>query len=94
MRKFREGARVGAETRDSADYINALTAAVSLPPREKLMPISMYRLTVPVFQRGLETLKTYLDKAEAFAKEKGIDSADLVAARLSSDMLPLSLIHI
>ncbi len=48
------------------------------------------RLTVPVFQHGLETLKTYLDKAENFAKEKGIDGADLVAARLSSDMLPFS----
>jgi hypothetical protein len=54
------------------------------------MPISMYRSTVPVFQRGLKTLKTYLDKAEAFAKEKGIDGADLVAARLSSDMLPFA----
>ncbi|CAN7530565.1 DUF1993 domain-containing protein [Rhizobium sp. LjRoot258] len=54
------------------------------------MPISMYRLTVPVFQHGLGTLKTYLDKAENFAKEKGIDGADLVAARLSSDMLPFS----
>ncbi|WP_028747263.1 DUF1993 family protein [Rhizobium mesoamericanum] len=54
------------------------------------MPISMYRSTVPVFRRGLETLKTYLDKAEAFAIEKSIDSTDLVAARLSSDMLPFS----
>jgi len=54
------------------------------------MPISMYRLTVPVFQHGLESLKTYLDKAENFAKERGIDGADLVAARLTSDMLPFS----
>lgn len=54
------------------------------------MPISIYRSTVPVFQRGLETLHTYLDKAESFTKERGIDGTDLVAARLSSDMLPLS----
>ena len=54
------------------------------------MPLSMYRLTVPVFQRGLSTLKAYLDKAEAFATEKGIDAASLVGARLAPDMLPLS----
>lgn len=54
------------------------------------MSISMYRLTVPMFQRGLITLKNYLDKAEAFAKEKGIDPTELVSARLYADMLPLS----
>lgn len=54
------------------------------------MSISMYRLTVPMFQRGLSTLKNYLDKAEAYAKEKGIDSSELVSARLAPDMLPLA----
>lgn len=54
------------------------------------MSISMYRLTVPMFQRGLASLKTYLDKAEAYAKEKNIDPAILIAARLAPDMLPLS----
>jgi hypothetical protein len=54
------------------------------------MPLSMYRLTIPVFQRGLVTMKTYLDKAEIYAKEKGIDSTTLVGARLAPDMLPLS----
>ena len=54
------------------------------------MSISMYRLTVPMFQRGLTSLKTYLDKAEAYAKEKNIDPVILVAARLAPDMLPLS----
>ncbi|KQV73011.1 DUF1993 domain-containing protein [Rhizobium sp. Root1220] len=54
------------------------------------MSISMYRLTIPIFQRGLDTLKSYLDKAESFAAEKGIDTGDLVGARLSPDMLPLS----
>lgn len=54
------------------------------------MPLSMYRMTVPVFQRGLATLTTYLDKAEAHATEKGIDPATLVNARLAPDMLPLS----
>jgi len=54
------------------------------------MSISMYRLTVPMFQRGLASLKTYLDKAEAYAKEKNIDPVILVAARLAPDMLPFS----
>jgi hypothetical protein len=54
------------------------------------MSISMYRLTVPMFQRGLATLRTYLDKAEAYAKEKNIDPAILVGARLAPDMLPFS----
>jgi hypothetical protein len=50
----------------------------------------MYRLTVPLFQRGLATLGGYLDKAETFAGEKGLAPSDLVAARLSPDMLPFS----
>ncbi|ANK93572.1 MULTISPECIES: DUF1993 domain-containing protein [Rhizobium] len=54
------------------------------------MSISIYRLTVPMFQRGLASLKTYLDKAEAYAKEKNIDPAILVSARLAPDMLPLA----
>jgi hypothetical protein len=54
------------------------------------MPLSMYRITVPVFQRGLFTLRTYLDKAETFAREKGIEPSTLAGARLAPDMLPLS----
>ncbi|MBX4977132.1 DUF1993 domain-containing protein [Rhizobium lentis] len=54
------------------------------------MSISIYRLTVPMFQRGIASLKTYLDKAEAYAKEKNFDPAILVSARLAPDMLPLA----
>ncbi|MBX4907335.1 MULTISPECIES: DUF1993 domain-containing protein [Rhizobium] len=54
------------------------------------MSISIYRLTVPMFRRGLASLKTYLDKAEAYAKEKNIDPAILVSARLAPDMLSLA----
>jgi len=54
------------------------------------MTVSMFRLSVPVFQRGLRVLSTYLDKAEAFAKETGSDPNALVGARLAPDMLPLS----
>ncbi|MDL2399688.1 DUF1993 domain-containing protein [Rhizobium mayense] len=51
---------------------------------------SMYRFSVPVFQRGLANLSTYLDKIEAYAAEKGTDPNELVSARLIDDMLPLS----
>ena len=54
------------------------------------MPISMYRLTGPLFQRARAALGGYLDKAEMIAGEKGLNPSDLVAARLSPDMLPFS----
>ncbi|KAA0698851.1 DUF1993 domain-containing protein [Neorhizobium sp. P12A] len=54
------------------------------------MPLTMYRMTVPVFQRGLSAMKTYLDKVEVFAEEKKIDSSILVAGRLNPDMLSLA----
>lgn len=53
------------------------------------MSLSMYRLTVPVFQRGLARLKTYLDKVEGHCAEKGLDPATLINARLAPDMIPL-----
>lgn len=51
---------------------------------------SMYRFSVPVFQRGLTILATYLDAIETYAAEKGIDPKELIGARLIDDMLPLS----
>jgi uncharacterized protein len=54
------------------------------------MPLSMYRMTVPVFQRGLSAMKTYLDKAEAFAEERKIEPSIIVAGRLNPDMLSLA----
>jgi hypothetical protein len=54
------------------------------------MPFSIYQVTVPIFIRGLERLSVFLDKAEGFAAEKGIDANDFVHARLAPDMLPLS----
>ncbi|MEW6122160.1 MAG: DUF1993 domain-containing protein [Pseudomonadota bacterium] len=52
--------------------------------------MSIYAYTVPVLVRGLTTLSAYMDKAEAFAAERGIDPATLVNACLAPDMLPLS----
>ncbi len=54
------------------------------------MPPSMYRLTVPVFVRGLGVLRDYLDHAERFEKENGLAPDTLAASRLTTDMLPLA----
>lgn len=51
---------------------------------------SMYSFSVPVFQRGLQNLSTYLDAIETYATEKGIEPSELITARLIDDMLPLS----
>ena len=53
------------------------------------MPLSMYDTSIPVFVRSLRNLLAILEKGEAFAKEKGIDSRDLVETRLIEDMDPL-----
>ena len=53
------------------------------------MSISVYEMTVPMFQQSLEALANVLKKAEAFAEERKIDPAVLVNARLAPDMLAL-----
>lgn len=54
------------------------------------MPVSMYKLSVPVFIRGLNILASLLDKAESHAAERKIPLDDLFNARLAPDMLALS----
>lgn len=54
------------------------------------MPLTISRLTVPAYVRGLHVLTRYLDKAlAAVADGHGSDEA-LVQARLAPDMLPLA----
>jgi hypothetical protein len=50
----------------------------------------MYQASVPAFQHALKALSGLLDKGAAFAKEKNIDPAELINARLAPDMFPLS----
>lgn len=50
------------------------------------MSVSMYRLTVPVFLRGLDVLQHYVDLAERHAQDQGLDPQTLVDARLAPDM--------
>jgi hypothetical protein len=54
------------------------------------MSVSMHRASAPVFVRALGVLATLLDKGEAYAKDLGQNPDDLVGARLTDDMLPLS----
>lgn len=54
------------------------------------MPLSMYELSVPVFQRMLNHLNSILDKAEAHAKQTSAAPAELLSARLYPDMWSLA----
>jgi hypothetical protein len=54
------------------------------------MEMSMYQASIPQFVKMLTNLSNILKKGEAFAKEKNIDGAVLVNARLAPDMFPLS----
>lgn len=54
------------------------------------MATSLYDLTVPVYIRSLANLSAILGKGAAFAAEKGLDPADLLATRLVEDMAPLT----
>ncbi|MFZ2997895.1 DUF1993 domain-containing protein [Sphingobium sp.] len=54
------------------------------------MATQLYDLTVPLFIRGLRSLSGLLDKGEAFATDKGIDSVTLMQATLIEDMKPLT----
>jgi len=54
------------------------------------MPLSLYDVTVPAFLRGFANLSKQLEKARAFADEKGMAHDDLLTARLIADMHPLT----
>ncbi|MGO4378880.1 DUF1993 family protein [Pseudoduganella sp. RAF19] len=54
------------------------------------MSVSMYRVSAPVFVRGLKVAAELLRKAEAHVEEHGIVPDALLSARLVDDMLPLS----
>jgi hypothetical protein len=54
------------------------------------MTVSLYAITVPVFTRLLTNLSGILDKTEAWAADRRIDTAVLAASRLAPDMFPLT----
>lgn len=51
--------------------------------------ISMYQASVPQFVWTLQNLAHVLNKAEAHAKERGVEPEVLLQSRLIADMLPL-----
>lgn len=53
------------------------------------MPLSMYEVSLPVFQRRLNALSAILDKADAFAAARKVEPEVLLNARLAPDMFPL-----
>src|SRR5260370_21473808 len=54
------------------------------------MSFSMSQGSLPVFEIGLNALSAVLDKAEAYAAAKKIDSSVLLNSRLSPDMFTLA----
>jgi hypothetical protein len=58
--------------------------------KETIMTISMYQASVPLFARGLASLKTILTKGAAHAAARKIDESVFLSARLYPDMLPFA----
>jgi uncharacterized protein len=57
---------------------------------EALMANAIFELSVPLFERHLRILGKLLERAEMYAKDRGIEPAALISARLFPDMFPLS----
>jgi uncharacterized protein len=53
------------------------------------MSFTLYDATIPNFRQTIGAAINLLDKADAFCSETGIESCDLVGAKLADDMLPL-----
>ncbi|AYG62203.1 DUF1993 domain-containing protein [Rhizobium jaguaris] len=51
------------------------------------MSFSVYDTIIPGMTHGFAVLDTYLDHGKAFEKEKGLQSGDVLRARLAPDML-------
>lgn len=54
------------------------------------MSLSMYKVSAPVFVRGLKVMAELLRKAQAHVEESGKVPETLLSARLADDMLPLA----
>src|SRR5262249_55014017 len=55
------------------------------------MPLSAYDASAALFVRGLRSVKTVLEKAEAHAAANKLDPRELLDARLASDMHGLAI---
>ena len=54
------------------------------------MSLSLYQVSVPVYQRGLNAFLGVLDKAEEHAAARKFDPANYLTIKLSPDMFPLA----
>jgi len=54
------------------------------------MSLTMYKVSAPVFVRGLKVMANLLRKAQGHADEQGVAHDRLLSARLADDMLPLT----
>ena len=54
------------------------------------MSFSISQASLPVFEIGLNALSAVLDKAEAYAETKKLDSSALLNSRLAPDMFALA----
>lgn len=54
------------------------------------MPISMYTVSIPIFNQHLNGLSTVLDKAAAWVSARKANEIDLLNMRLSPDMFNLA----
>jgi uncharacterized protein len=52
------------------------------------MSLSMHSASAPVFTRGLGSMLSWLDKAEAHAQARKFDASNYLGLRLAPDMLP------
>jgi uncharacterized protein len=77
-------------SKKSATFWDHALECTQPPIGGKIMSISMYEASVPVFKRAFGNLSALLDKAEAHAKAEGIDLAELIDARLAPDMYTLA----
>ena len=54
------------------------------------MPLSLYEISVPVYERGLNAFLAILDKAEEHARARKFSPDNYLAMRLSPDMFPFA----
>jgi len=54
------------------------------------MSLSLYQISVPVYERGLKAFLAVLDKAEEHAQARKFDPNNYLPMRLSPDMFPLA----
>ena len=54
------------------------------------MALTLYAATVPSYRQILGSVAGLLTKAQAFCAERGLAPADIIQARLASDMFPFS----